>query len=279
MITPVTPPTRGLVLPCPASPSKASFSYKMTVGSEVSDNTLKLCANLFSSNYGIWGNQAATISKFTVAGKQVKMTSARLQSQCSSHLESSVLVTCYIQVDPLESEHPQLYRHTFATVWDYGENKVGWVMQLVVDEAVHQCYITTHLLQALKCHTLFACVNIVGLVLSHPAACNALAKCAAANIKDVELDFICQYAKGILASSPISYLKATQLRGSLFQDSYDNRAISSVFTKFYVDHTEPLAVLEQYKKKGQWCLDELLDRHEFLAVFPIAPVSPVCDNN
>lgn len=70
--TPVTPPTRGLVLPCPTSPSKASFSYKMTLGSEVSDDTLKLCANLFSSNYGIWGDQAAIISKFTVAGQWLR---------------------------------------------------------------------------------------------------------------------------------------------------------------------------------------------------------------
>ncbi|KAG1847646.1 hypothetical protein DFJ58DRAFT_663154 [Suillus subalutaceus] len=278
-MTPVTPPTRGLVLPCPTSPSKASFSYKMTLGSKVSDNTLKLCANMFSSNYGIWGNQAATISKFTVAGKQVKMNGARLRSQCLSHLESSVLVSCYIQVDPLESECPQLYGHAFATVWDYGENKVGWVTQLVVDEAVRQCYITTHLLQTLKCHALFSRVNIVGLISSHPAACNALVKYAAANIKDIELDFIRQHAKGILASSPISYLKAAQLRGSLFQDSCDNGAISSVFTKFYVDHTEPLAVLEQYKKTGQWCLGELLNGHEFLAVFPIAPMSPVRDDD
>ncbi|KAG1789109.1 hypothetical protein EV424DRAFT_1624709 [Suillus variegatus] len=264
----VTPPTRGLVLPCPTSPSKASFSYKMTLGSEVSDDTLKLCANLFSSNYGIWGDQAAIISKFTVAGKNVKMTGARLRSQCLSHPESSVLLTCYIQVDPLESERPQLYGHAFATV--------GWVTQLVVDAAVRQRYIATHLLQTLKCHALFSCVNIVGLVSSHPAACNALTKYASANIKDVELDFIREHAKGILASSPISYLKACSIEGfALFQDSCDSDAISSVFTKFYVDHTEPLAVLEQYKKKGQWCLGELLDGHEFLAIFPIAPVSPV----
>ncbi|KAG2050619.1 hypothetical protein BDR06DRAFT_891346, partial [Suillus hirtellus] len=202
--------------------------------------------------------------------------------QCLSHLESSVLVTCYIQIGPLESEHPQLYGHAFATVWDYGENKVGWVMQLVVDAAVHQHYIATHLLQTLKYHSLFSCVNIVGLVLSHPTACNALAKYASANIKDVELDFICQHAKGILASSPIIYLQAAQLRGLLFQDSstsdaFVTDAILSVFTEFYIDHTEPLAVLEQYKKKGQWCLGELLDGHEFLAVFPIAPVSLVHD--
>ncbi|KAG1818517.1 uncharacterized protein BJ212DRAFT_1268969, partial [Suillus subaureus] len=171
---------------------------------------------------------------------------------------------------------------------------VGWVMQLVINEAVHQCYITTYLLQTLKCHALFLCVNIVGLISSHPAACNTLVKyaCELAPslysdvmtknmkllVKDIELDLIHQHAKGILASSSISYLKTTQLRGSLFQDSCDNKAISSVFTKFYVEHTEPLAVLEKYKEKGQWCLGELLDGHEFLAIFPITPVSPVHNN-
>ncbi|KAG1799575.1 uncharacterized protein BJ212DRAFT_1488293 [Suillus subaureus] len=96
--TPVTPPTRGLVLPCPTSPSKASFSYKMTVGNEVSDDTLKLCTNLFSSNYGIWGDQAATISKFTVAWKQVKMTGASvkviLKAKCILRASASARTLC-----------------------------------------------------------------------------------------------------------------------------------------------------------------------------------------
>ncbi|KAG2147806.1 uncharacterized protein EDB93DRAFT_1240545 [Suillus bovinus] len=224
--------------------------------SKVSEDTLKSCADLFSSDYGIWGDQASTISKYTLA-------------------ENTLLVTYYIQVDPLESEPPKLYGHAFATVWGYSKHKVGWVTQLVVDKAVRQCYIATQLLQTLKFHTLFSSVNIVGLASSHPAACNALAKYAAANIKDVNLDFIREHAKGVLESLPISYVKAAQLRGTLFEDNCNNRAISSVYTEFYVDHAEPLAVLEQYKKKGPWCLGELLDGHEFLAIFPIAPMSPV----
>lgn len=121
------------------------------------------------------------------------MTSAKLRAQCLSHPENTVLVTCYLQV---EHEHPQLYGHAFATVWDYGENKgnsgptisckislsdsiqVGWVTQLVVHKAVCRCYIATQLLQALKFHVLFSDVNIVGLASSHPASCNALAKYA-----------------------------------------------------------------------------------------------------
>jgi hypothetical protein len=96
-----------------------------------------------------------------------------------------------------------------------------------------------------------------------------------ADLKDVNLDFIRVHAKGILQSSPISYLNDAQLKGILFEDNCDNGSISSVFTKFYVDHTEPLKVLAHYKNKGQWCLGELADGHEFLAIFPITPVSPI----
>ena len=55
---------------------------------------------------------------------------------------------------------------------------VGWITQLVVDKGSHKCYITTWLLQTLKAHPLFQYVTVMGLVLSHPAACNALAKYA-----------------------------------------------------------------------------------------------------
>ncbi|KAG1778111.1 hypothetical protein EV702DRAFT_1179095 [Suillus placidus] len=220
MSSPVTPPNRHLTLPSnPTSPSNASFFYRITVGSKVSDDTLNLCAELFSSNYGIWGDEASKVSHFTKA--------------------------------------------------------VGWVTQLVVDEAVHQCYVMTQLLQTLKVHAPFSCINIVGLVSSHPAACNALAKYAGADLKDVDLDFIRVHANWILQSSPISYLNDAQLRGTLFEDNCDHGSILSVFTKFYVNHAEPLRVLASYQNKGQWCLGELADGHEFLAIFPTVPVSPI----
>ncbi|KAG1792604.1 uncharacterized protein HD556DRAFT_1239177 [Suillus plorans] len=276
MSSPVTPPNRRLTLPSnPTSPSNASFSYRITVGNKVSEDTLKACAELFSSNYGIWGDEASKISSFTKAGQKVKMTGARLRAQCLSHPENTVLVTCHLQVDPSESECPKLCGHAFASMWNYGENKIGWVTQLVVDEAVRQRYVATQLLQTLKVHAPFSRINIVGLVSSHPAACNALAKYAAADLKDVDLDFIRAHAKGILQSSPISYLNDAQLRGILFEDDCRNGSISSVFTQFYVDHAEPLRVLLHYQNKGQWCLGELADGHEFLAIFPIVPVSPI----
>ncbi|KAG2134010.1 hypothetical protein BD769DRAFT_1627403 [Suillus cothurnatus] len=249
MLLPVTPPTTRVVLPsCPISPSKASSSFRITMGNEISDDTLTACANLFSSMVFGANRQAPSQSTqylvILCTGKNVKMTGARLRAQCLSHPKHTVLVTCYLQVNPLE---------------------IGWVTQLVVDEQVHQRYIVTQLLQSLKLHVLFSHVDIVGLVSSHPAACNALAKYAAADIKNIDLGFIREHTSGILGSSPISYLKAAQ--------QLQQWHISSVFTKFFVDHTEPLEVLSLYKKKDQWCLGELLDGHEFLAIFPITPMS------
>ena len=55
---------------------------------------------------------------------------------------------------------------------------VGWVTQLVVDAGVRKRYIATSLLQTLKIHPLFCDITAIGLVSSHPAACDALSKYA-----------------------------------------------------------------------------------------------------
>ncbi|KAG7133162.1 hypothetical protein HYQ45_008615 [Verticillium longisporum] len=63
--------------------------------------------------------------------------------------------------------------------------------------------------------------DALGIMSSHPAACKALAK-AVGDIRfaDVVLDFAQAHAAGVLAASPIEYIQAAKLRGSLF-DSRD----------------------------------------------------------
>ena len=91
----------------------------------------------------------------------------------------------------------------------------------------------------------------------------------------VDTNFIARTAKKIFQVAPIAYLQPSNidLRGSLFQNEYDNGVVCSVFTQFYVDHREPLEALEVFKKAGRWCLGELLDGHEFLIVVPVIPKS------
>ncbi|OJA18207.1 hypothetical protein AZE42_08878 [Rhizopogon vesiculosus] len=90
-------------------------------------------------------------------------------------------------------------------------------MQIFSSHVSNDNQIVTQLLRTLKYNSLFARVKAVGLVSSHPAACNALAKYASANLYDIDLAFIGDHAEGILASSSISYLKTAQLKGSVKQ--------------------------------------------------------------
>ena len=93
------------------------------------------------------------------------------------------------------------------------------------------------------------------------------------SIKSIDLQFIHDNASNILASTNVEYLTSAELRGSLFQTDHEEGLISSVFTNFFVDHTEPLAALEDFQSRGDWCLGELLDGHEYLLVIPVLSVS------
>lgn len=65
---------------------------------------------------------------------------------------------------------------------------------------------------------------------------------------------------------PISYFKDAELRDNLFDPEDTSGAISSVYTNFFVEHTEPLAALEWVREGVNWPLGGLLDGHEFLFI-------------
>src|ERR1700675_2729979 len=85
----------------------------------------------------------------------------------------------------------------------------------------------------------------------------------------INVKFICDNAEKILKDSTVGYLKSAKLRGSLFQENPEPGVISSVDTQFFVDHKEPLAVLQNFREAGRWCLGELLEGHEFLIMLPV----------
>lgn len=249
----------------PTSPSDTSESitYNVVSGTAISDDLMESCAQLFSTNYGIWGEEARNISKYTKPGQPFKMTGSKLRSQSASIPDHTVLVTCF--------QNEKLVGHAFASVWSFEGGVVGWITQLVVHKNLRKRYIATQMLQTLKVHPLFRRVTAVGLVSSHPAACTALAKYANVGVYAVDLSFIREHAAKALEASPIDYIKSAQLRGDLFQENSDTGAVSSAFTEFYVDHAEPLKALEQFKAKGRWCLGELQEGHEWLVLFPVSP--------
>jgi len=136
---PVIPPSTAIILP--TSPSKTSFTYNAMLGSTISEDLLNLCAKLFSTKFKLW----------------------------SLGLEGSL----YLEARAFIISIPMMLSKV-----DILAGVVGRITQLVVDSHVHKQYIATQLLQTLKAHPLFQHVTAVGLVSSHPVACNALAKYA-----------------------------------------------------------------------------------------------------
>ncbi|KAG5633869.1 hypothetical protein H0H81_004661 [Sphagnurus paluster] len=109
-----------------------SLAYKVPAGTEISDELLGSCADLFGHNYGIWGEKAGDVSKYTKPAmslltfrQRVKMTRERLREQCVCVPEKTVLIICYTDT--------QIVGHAFASVWELQGGVVGWITQLVVD--------------------------------------------------------------------------------------------------------------------------------------------------
>jgi len=78
-------------------------------------------------------------------------------------------------------------------------------------------------------------------------------------ISTVAVDFIRDNAEAIMRLSPISYVKDAELRGSLFDPEDKVGVISFVYTKLFVDHTEPLEALSWVREGLDWSLGESID--------------------
>ena len=85
----------------------------------------------------------------------------------------------------------------------------------------------------------------------------------------VPLEYIRGHAAGIMAGSPIAYVKDAKLRGSLFSPN-EVGLISGVDSNFLVDQGEPFKALAWLREEGIWPLGDLPDGHEFLLVFKVS---------
>jgi len=75
--------------------------------------------------------------------------------------------------------------------------------------------------------------------------------------------FIGEHAVTVMKRSPIRYIREAEVHGTLFGETGD--AVSTVDTKFLIDHTEPEEALRLVKEAGrEWHLGSLPEGHEFL---------------
>lgn len=116
--------------------------------------------------------------------------------------------------------------------------------------------------------------DIFGVISSHPAAYLAAATSYGSTfhhdaslvinrmlitlgiqggIERISIDFIQKYAKAILETSPISYIRDAKLTGSIFGQASAGM-VSGVNTDFFVNHDEPLKALMRIREELSWPL-------------------------
>jgi hypothetical protein len=112
-----------------------------------------------------------------------------------------------------------------------------------------------------------------GILSSHPAAIMAALRAFGYGLEGVDPYLIEKHARDVMDASLVEYVKTAALYGSLFekpgcweivQDT--ENVVSCAFTEFWVDHKEPLAVLEEVRKTRHWPLGENPEGHEYVVL-------------
>ena len=93
--------------------------------------------------------------------------------------------------------------------------------------------------------------------------------CQDLHVGSVDTKFIQDNTRKILAATPIPRLKKRPLHGSLFEDDCVTNAVSLINTQFYVNQSQALEALDNYKKEKQWCLGDLFEGHEYVLVLKL----------
>lgn len=132
-LQPVTPPSQPVVLP--STPTSTSLLYKAHARDEISDALLKCCTKLFGETMAfgdtiLLGSRVPdqvhhlslppSYNTNQNPGAHVKMSACKLQEQCVSTPQNTVLIVCYECIPPVhDANNLELVRHAFATMWDY----------------------------------------------------------------------------------------------------------------------------------------------------------------
>ncbi|KIW28090.1 uncharacterized protein PV07_07774 [Cladophialophora immunda] len=238
-----------------AHPSEPLLTFDILATDEITDDVIKDAAALFSRAYGIWGPHAEErIGPFATHGRRVRMSLERLRQECLADRAENYLVRAMAG--------NSLVGHAFATCWDVDGRQVCWVTQLCVDPQHRRRRLATRLLLKLR----ESRENFTfGILSSHPAAILAALRSFGRGLEDVNLQVVRDHARGVMASSPVRYVRSATLKGRLFEEDSSQRVFCCADTNFWVDHMEPAEALAAVKARGLgWPFGDLPDGHEYL---------------
>lgn len=160
--------------------------------------------------------------------------------------------------------------HVFAVHWLYRGRKVCWITQLVVHRDYRNRGIAISMLRELRGEDVW----VHGVASSQPFACMALARACGRGRDDgvggiavTDMSFIKENVEGVMAASPIRYVREGKVRGRLFgEEGRGKDVVCVVDTEFWVCHEEPMRAVEVLRERGrEWPLGEgLPEGYEFM---------------
>lgn len=195
-----------------------SFREKFVLGRDITDDDLRVCAEVFNSSYGQWSEQAKLVNPKLEAGQyiyfqykktfftstlifekgsSIKMSVKLLRKQCVFDPENCYLARVYAGHDLCGYAFAGIYVISFIrlqTLIEYtnpfpvswtckDQGDVCWVTQLVTNTKYRCLGVATRNLLQLRSSKF----TMYGLVSSHIAACITLAKCCGSE----QLFFVC----------------------------------------------------------------------------------------
>jgi len=205
----------------------------------ITDSIIVECATTFSTYYGIWS------TKGIKPGCHITMSPKKFRDTLLFDPK-----TCGICIACIDGK---LVGHAvYCKFIDQKYGKVCWITQLVVDSAHRHIGIATNLIHMSYESTCDTC----GLCSSHPYAIKALQR-ASKSVCDCVPDH--NSLLHLINNIPIPYIKGCPLVSG---------KCCLIDTKFHIDHSYVTQLIEDEKadSKHKWCLGNLLEGHEFLAI-------------
>lgn len=189
-----------------------------------------------------------------------------------------------ICVRALINNKERLIGHVFASQWKIscGEGEwvhVVWITQLVVSQPYRRLGIATTLIQHVQ--DTFRDWRYAGVLSAHPAAIQAVGRVfgtGGGGVGLVELEDTRRFAKEVMESAPVEYVRKAELRGRLFGEQVAEEVegmgmashggcVAWANTGFYIDHAEVREVLRRFEAEGKkWRLGDLPVGCEFVLV-------------
>lgn len=157
----------------------------------------------------------------------------------------------------------ELAGNVLACRWPYDGGYFCWITQLVVMSPFRRKGLATRLLTELRQDN-YKDVGY-GVLSSHPATISAVFRAFGNGIENANLNVIRDYARIVMQSSSVSFVKEARSHGSLFGEGGSDGAVSTADTRFFVDHEEPMQTLAAIRERGvDWPFGELPEGHEYL---------------